>query len=81
MTKASRCDEDLVLQVLARNPRASFAELAESLGWYAKNAKPNRTKVQRTLGRLQHDKLIKKERGRYEITEKGQKALKKKEAD
>src|SRR5262249_32560683 len=27
MTKASRCDEDLALQALADNPRASFAEL------------------------------------------------------
>jgi hypothetical protein len=81
MTKASRCDEDLALQALAGNPRASFAELATSLGWYANSGKPNRTKVQRTLGRLQRDKLIKKDRGRYEITEKGQKALKEKGAD
>jgi hypothetical protein len=81
MTKASRCDEDLALQALESNPRASFAELAASLGWYAKSGKPNRTKAQRTVGRLQRDKLIKRGRGRYEITEKGQKALKQKGAD
>jgi hypothetical protein len=81
MTKTSRCDEDLVLQALAGNPRASFADLAASLGWYAKNGKPNRTKAQRILGRLQRDKLIKKDRGHYEITEKGQKALKQKGTD
>jgi hypothetical protein len=81
MTKASRCDEDLVLHALASNPRASFAELAASLGWYAKNGKPNRSKAQRTLARLQRDKLIKKERGRYEFTEKGQKAQKQKGTD
>ena len=81
MTKASRCDEDLVLQALAGNPRASFADLAASLGWYAKSGKPNRTKAQRALGRLQRDKLIKKDRGRYEITEKGQKAVKQKGTD
>ena len=81
MTKASRCDEDLALQALARNPRASFAELAASLGWYGKGEKPNRTKAQRTLARLQRDKLIKKDRGRYEITEKGQKAVKQKGTD
>lgn len=81
MTKASRCDEDLVLQALASNPRASFAELAASLGWYAKTGKPNRSKAQRTLSRLQRDKLIKKDRGRYEFTEKGQKALKQKGTD
>ena len=81
MTKTSRCDEDLVLQALASNPRASFADLAASLGWYAKSGKPNRTKAQRALGRLQRDKLIKKDRGRYEITEKGQKTLKQKGTD
>jgi AAA domain/Bifunctional DNA primase/polymerase, N-terminal len=81
MTKASRCDEDLALQALASNPRASLADLAASLGWYAKSGKPNRSKAQRTLARLQRDKLIKKERGRYEFTEKGQKALKQKGTD
>ena len=81
MTKASRCDEDLVLQALAGNPRASFADLAASLGWYAKSGKPNRTKAQRALGRLQRHKLIKKDRGRYEITEKGQKNVKQKGTD
>ena len=81
MTKASRCDEDLALQALASNPRASLADLAASLGWYAKSGKPNRSKAQRTLARLQRDKLIKKERGRYEFTEKGQKARKQKGTD
>jgi AAA domain-containing protein len=80
MTKASRCDEDLVLQALAGNPRASFADLAASLGWYAKSGKPNRTKAQRALGRLQRHKLIKKDRGRYEIT-KGRKTVKQKGTD
>jgi hypothetical protein len=81
MTRASRCDEDLALQALTNNPRASFADLATSLGWYAKSGKPNRSKAQRALGRLQRHKLIKKDRGRYEITEKGQKALTQKGTD
>jgi len=81
MTKASRCDEDLALQALANNPRASFADLAAGLGWHAKNGKPNRSKAQRTLGRLQRDKLINKDRGRYEITEKGRKVLKQRGTD
>jgi hypothetical protein len=77
IAKLSRFDEDLALRELARNPRASFADLASALNWYGKNGKPNRTKVQRILKRLQHDKLIKKDRGRYEFTDKGEKALKK----
>jgi hypothetical protein len=81
MTKASRCDEELALQALATNPRASFADLAAGLGWYAKNGRPNRSKAQRALGRLQRDKLIKRDRGRYEITEKGQKAVNQKGTD
>jgi hypothetical protein len=58
-----------------------MAELATAVGWKAKNGKPNKSKAQRTLGRLQRDKLIRKDRGRYEITDKGNRALKRKDTD
>jgi AAA domain/Bifunctional DNA primase/polymerase, N-terminal len=76
MTRAARCDEDLALQALARNPRASVADLAKDLGWYTAKGEPHKSKTHRILRRLQHDRLIKKERGQHEITEKGKKALK-----
>jgi hypothetical protein len=75
MVKASRCDEDMALKIVEGRPRVSFAELATELSWIARDGKPNRSRAQRVLGRLQHDKLIKKDRGRYEVTQKGQKAL------
>jgi hypothetical protein len=75
MTKAARCDEDLILQALTKNARASIADLAKDLGWYAKDGRPNKSRVQRILGRLQHERLIKKDRGRFEVTDKGQKSL------
>jgi AAA domain len=81
MAKASRYDEDQALERLAANPRMSIAELATALGWKRKEGKPNKSKAQRVLGRLQHDKLIKRERGRWEITEKGKQALKQKDVD
>jgi hypothetical protein len=81
MAKASRWDEDQVLQLIRRNQRASFADVASELRWLGKDGKPNRSKAQRTLGRLQRDKLIKKDRGRYEITDKGKQALKQEGTD
>jgi hypothetical protein len=76
MVKASRCDEDMTLKIVEERPRVSFAELAAALGWTTKDGKPNRSKAQRVLGRLERDRLIGKHRGRYEVTEKGRKALK-----
>jgi hypothetical protein len=81
MAKASRHEEDKVLEVLAGKPRVSIAELAVALGWKTKSDKPNRSKAQRALGRLQRDKLIRKNRGGYEITDKGKQALKQKDTN
>jgi hypothetical protein len=75
MANASRHDEDMALKIVEERPRVSLRELAVALGW-TKDGKPSRSKAQRVLGRLQRDKLIKKDRGRYEVTEKGRKALK-----
>jgi hypothetical protein len=80
MAKASRHEEDKALEVLAGKPQVSIAELAVALGWKAKGDKPNRSKAQRALGRLQRDKLIRKVRRGYEITDKGKQALKKGDA-
>ena len=54
MTKAARCDEDLALQALAKNRRASVADLARDLGWYTAKGEPHKSKTHRILGRLQH---------------------------
>ena len=46
-----------------------------------KEWKTQQDKAQRALGRLRRDKLIKKDRGRYEITEQGRKTVKQKGTD
>jgi hypothetical protein len=78
MAKTRRHDEDQVLQALNDNPDASFADLATKFNWLTSKGRPNRSKPQRIMERLVKSKLLTKDRDRYELTEKGQKALKKK---
>jgi hypothetical protein len=77
MTKTRRNDEDRVLQALDDNPDASFADLAAKLNWLTLKGGPNKSKVQRAVERLHRNKLLSKDRDRYELTAKGKKALKK----
>ena len=77
MTKARRNDEDQVLQALDDNPDASFADLAAKLNWLTLKGGPNKSKVQRAVERLHRNKLLNKDRDRYELTAKGKKTLKK----
>jgi hypothetical protein len=77
MTKAKRNDEDRVLQALDNNPDASFADLAAKLNWLTLKGGPNKSKVQRAVERLHRNKLLNKDRDRYELTAKGKKVLKK----
>jgi DNA-binding PadR family transcriptional regulator len=83
IANASRYEEDELLRALTDNPRASLAAMAATQGWKMRDGRPNKPKVQRILDRLRRDKLIKQERKgeRYEITEKGKKALKQKDTD
>jgi hypothetical protein len=71
----ARLDEDLMLQALSKNATASFADLAKDLNWYTAKGEPSKSKVQRTLVRLKRDGLVKQERGRFMLTDKGKKAI------
>jgi Mn-dependent DtxR family transcriptional regulator len=77
MTKARRSDEDRVLQVLDDCADASFADVAAKLNWLTAKGGPNKSKVQRAVERLHRNKLLNKDRDRYELTAKGKKVLKK----
>jgi Mn-dependent DtxR family transcriptional regulator len=77
MTKARRNDEDQVLRALDDNPNVSFADLAGKLNWLTGKGGPNKSKVQRAVERLHRNKLLNKDRDRYELTAKGKKVLKK----
>jgi AAA domain/RepB DNA-primase from phage plasmid len=75
MTVEARSEEDELLKVLADNPTASQADLANRLGWLMGNGAPYKEKVRRKSETLVKAKLIAKERGSYSITPKGEKLL------
>jgi hypothetical protein len=66
-----RTDEDALMAVMAgAEPKAepmSIAEMAVAVGWTLANEEGNRSKVQRVLKRLEKDKLVKNERGKWRL--------------
>jgi AAA domain len=75
---ASRADDDAVL--LARfNAEAdvSIADLARLLGWVSPEDSPYKSRVHRALKRLEKAGLMKLDRGRWVLREKGEQAARK----
>ena len=68
-------NEDAVLKALYDNPTWSFAKIAAAIGWVGDDGKPEKWRVQRALKRLDHDKLVRKFRGNWEVTPAGKTAL------
>jgi len=68
-----RKDEVKVLQAMRDKEGASISAIAVALGWKFKDGNPAKSKVQRIQKQLTKDKLIKKVRGNYELTETGAK--------
>jgi hypothetical protein len=62
-------DEDRLLRVIEKRPRASLRELATALGW------KNHSKVERVLKVLTQQKLIKREGRALLLTQAGEKEL------
>jgi hypothetical protein len=69
-----RKDESKVLSAMRDSPGASIRELAEKVGWKFKDGSAAKSKAQRVMKQLAKDKLIRKVRGVWELTELGQKA-------
>ena len=61
----ARSDEEQLLRAMRDNPRASFATLCSVLGW------PAKSRVSRAIARLAHERLVKKLRGKWRLTEAG----------
>jgi hypothetical protein len=55
----------------------SIAELAEAAGWILANGDPHKSKVNRVLKRLDKAKLVRNERGKWDLTDKGEKLVRK----
>lgn len=75
-------NEDAVLKTLHRNPSASLADIARNLGWIKYDdenpddkGKPEKWRVQRALKHLERDKLTRKFRSKWKVTEAGKTAL------
>jgi phage/plasmid primase-like uncharacterized protein len=73
-------NENAVLRVLNKNPKWSQGDIARALGWIkhddANNRHtPERWKVQRAINVLVKENLVRKSRGKCQLTEAGKKAL------
>jgi hypothetical protein len=68
-------NEDAVLKTLHGNPSWSYAQIASAVGWVADDGTPEKWRVQRALKRLDHDKLVRKFRGKWRVTEAGKTAF------
>jgi DNA-binding IclR family transcriptional regulator len=75
MATAARAAEDEVLRAVSKNPGASVAELARQLGWMTSKGQPHKSKIHRCLEQLVNDKLLKNERRRRTVTERGREVL------
>ena len=73
----SRAQEDTLLILLAGGEGKSLAALAEQAGWITRLGEPNKSKAQRIMNRLKNDRLVKVERGDWQLTEAGEKAAEK----
>lgn len=72
---AARADENRLLEAIKARPDASLADLARALGWTLKGGEPHKMKVTRMRNKLVKEKLLRMERGKPTITDKGEKAL------
>jgi hypothetical protein len=69
-TEDARSDEDTLLQAMLI-PGLSIAKLAEACGWLTSKGDPHKSKVDRTMKRLEKDKLAQLKRGTWGLTETG----------
>jgi hypothetical protein len=72
-----RQEQDHLLAELLANADRSMAELARACGFKLANGEPHKSKVQRRLGGLADDRLVKNKRGRWILTEEGKAAAEK----
>ena len=72
----ARKDEDAILDAMKAAPGASVAKLAEMVGWtVGAGGAPHKSKVDRVLKRLRHEKLVEQRRGKWRLTKAGKEDL------
>jgi hypothetical protein len=75
--RAQSMADTLLICMHEAGPGASIAKLAEAADWRLSTGGPNKSKVERQLKSLEKEKLVKKERGAWVLTEKGTKLAEK----
>jgi AAA domain len=69
----ARDDEDALLNAMIQKGR-SISELAQACAWLTSTGEPQKSKVDRVMKRLLEQKLVKKNRDKWELTDKGKTA-------
>jgi len=73
---ASESKENNLLLLCARSPGMTEVEYARRLEWKMSNGDPNKVLVSRVFKRLQRDKLVVHQRGRWTLTKQGERETK-----
>jgi hypothetical protein len=77
-TEASQAEEnELLIARFDGGVSMSIADLARAAGWILSNGEPHKSKVDRALKRLKKAGLVKPERGKWDLTDKGVKLARK----
>lgn len=76
IAQGQEADEDVLLATISANPGASFADLAAKCHQATGDITWSRRKVQTVLERLKADKLVRKYRKKYVLTDTGSDVLK-----
>jgi hypothetical protein len=69
-------DQDQVLLLMQMHPGKSLADMASSLSWFYESGDPDKSRSQRATNALKKDGMVKLERNKWTLTEKGKKEAK-----
>jgi hypothetical protein len=69
--------ENKLLEAMLHSPNGSLTDWASDCGWFLHGAFPNKSLVQRVMGRLQKEKLVEKQGRNLVLTKPGKQAAKK----
>jgi hypothetical protein len=76
IAKAHNANEDRMLRLIAKHPKASLAELATMMDWLLPGGRPNRAKAQRMANVLVKSRMVSKGfQGKLELTKDGRKTV------
>ena len=69
-------DQDQILLLMSQFPGKSIAGMAEALSWFYDSGDVAKSRAQRAVDALRRDNLLKMERGKLALTDRGKKEVK-----